>query len=337
MILVMRCSTLLPFIVGPVALLGCDRLTDLASADAPPASPVEASTPKAEPAPKAKSADPAVADETAKPPVPAAVNDVPWKSVMRVSEQQGVSVIDTTNVVGGDKTLTALAIECDDCDGVANVLNPKTPLFPAAHAIGDPWVVVGAGGVVIKKTRAFGATVGAWEPGFLIALDDAGAAPSNGIAFPADVAPNPKAKLVAAKALPESSPVATKLLGIVWTAAGEILPSAAEYQGSGPGGEVFALRAPTGERHIVELEVSDDDGAPDFCALALVGSADSIHWLHKPSSAGDRTTVASLVDLDGDGVDEVLWYTSDHDGFYRYFMSWDGDTPRQTKIGSDNR
>ena len=333
---VMRCSTLLPFFVGPVALLGCDRLTDLASGDDPAASPVEASASKAKPAPKTKPAEEAVVDETPKPPAPAVFKDVPWKSVVRVSDQQGVSVIDTTNIVGGDKTLTALAIQCDSCDGVARVLDPKTPLFPAAHAIGDSWVVVGEGGVVIKKVRAFGATVGTWEPAFLIALDDAGASPISGIAFPADVAPNPKAKLVAAKALPESSPVSTKLLGIVWTAAGKILPPSAEYQAWDKDGEVFALRASTGERHLVELEAFDDDGVPDFSALALVVPGESIHWVHKPNFAGGRISVAFLVDLDGDGVDEVLWYSSDHDGFYRYIMAWDGDTPRQTKIGSDN-
>jgi hypothetical protein len=260
-----------------------------------------------------------------------------WANVDAIS---GRSTIDHIDLPDRERIM-ALAVAHEDPDGVRERL-PATAKLPAGFAVGDEWVVATAAGERRGKAVAFGAVAGASEARFIVVIDVAG----TGLAARASAWTGPIPTLREPKLIDLVKDEAGKELlrrlapAIVAAAKPDVQtalegkPIAAEHL------KVVEGRFPNGFTHLVSLtrpvaeeEEFDDDHVG---GLLLADATGRIEAIVGPGMTWESCEVQSLVDLEGDAIDEVVYDSNYFEGSYRLVMTWDAaGKPVQRTLDGD--
>jgi hypothetical protein len=276
----------------------------------------------------------AVADPDAKAKAGVELSALYWAEAV-----EGKSSIDLIDLGEGEEVM-ALAEAHEHPDGISATL-PATAELPAGFAVGDEWVVATATGERHGKAVAFGAMGGASEVHFIVVLDTA----AEGLAARAGAWKGPIPTLRDAKPVVMTKGSGKALLGSIEAgilaaadpdakAALSRKPIAAKHLTAVEG------RFPGGFTHLVAmarpLAPENDIGSEHVAALLLVDATGRVEAIDAPHLSIDRAEVAHLVDLEGDGVDEVIYDSSYYEGSYRLLLTWDaaGKAVRRT-LGGD--
>lgn len=258
-----------------------------------------------------------------------------------------VDITDAKAGTGKDDDLWKLMEECDECNGHDKLLDPKDERLPAEYKVGDKWIVVDGNGPHVGTVKGFGIEGGASEGHFYVLLIDfPGGKFPGGLSFPGETPPNPKAKLVEG---PKKLPMGAKTKPIV-KAIGTALETGLDAAGKKALKEhpltdkavsLYAPKMPGNATHIaaVSIDVPDPDGDEDMggyiAGLFLVRDDGTIEVLSGPSHGIDTVAVTHLVDLDGDGFEEIAYTESYYEGEYSYLVHWNGTKPTTRALGGD--
>ena len=84
-------------------------------------------------------------------------------------------------------------------------------------------------------------------------------------------------------------------------------------------------------------EDEDDEHNLNYLSALLLGDTEGkisgeVYW---PDERLDRFSIGYLVDVDGDGVDEVLFSSSYYEGSYEHLLEWNDDRPTTTTLAGD--
>lgn len=238
----------------------------------------------------------------------------------------GRTTIDVIGMPDGE-AIMKLADAHGQPDGITAAFPPSATL-PSGFAMGDEWVVATTTGEVRSKAAAFGAYGGASETHFIVVLDAAatglaakagawsGPIPSMRQAKPIDTAKGP------GKALFESIKVG--MAAAAEPAAKKALarkPIAAKHA------SVIEGRFPNGFTHLVALvrplAKAEEIGSEHVAGLFLADATGRVEAIFAPAMTINHHDFLYLVDLEGDGVDEVVYDDSYYEGSYTVLMTWD--------------
>lgn len=288
----------------------------IADAKTPDATPPEA-------APPAPAVEPAVAADAK--PAPDAVTPGQgfyWATVAKGTKKTSIDVIDTSG-----EEVAALEQASEGGDGIERALS-ATAKLPAGFALGDPWAVATTAGAKRGKATAFGAYTGASEAHFIVVIDVA----AEGLAARPGTWPGKVPKLIKAKRVDTSSGPGLQLVeAILAPIAAAAEPPARRALGRKPLAAkhltVFEGRFPGGFTHLVALvrplARKDDVGADHVGGLLLADATGKVQSVVRPKLTIDSAEVLYLLDLEDDGIDEVIYDSSYYEGSYRYLLSWD--------------
>jgi len=211
--------------------------------------------------------------------------------------------------------------------------------IPKGWKVGDTWTLLTRSGTVTRKAKGFSITIPAG---------------SGTYHFDVELGPAPKGEKGPAIAVrgsgmaptitkPEAVPLATlgegALAKIRKAAHGKAEPAQNETLRAHPPKEknvrVFAGRFPGGRTHVIFVSIVDDemDFTP-FSAL-LFARADGTIERTKASDAIGEMRAWAIVDLDGDGVDEIVYEDEYHEGWYLDMLYWNGDRPKTRTLTGD--
>ena len=98
--------------------------------------------------------------------------------------------------------------------------------------------------------------------------------------------------------------------------------------------EMVARIGPVDGRVEVTLDIVPDDDDPPLSAFLFVRSDGSAEAFVIPDVLG-TVELLGLLDVDGDGRDEVFYEDGYHEGWYLMMLQWDGDTPRARTLTGD--
>lgn len=81
----------------------------------------------------------------------------------------------------------------------------------------------------------------------------------------------------------------------------------------------------------------EDEPTLNYLSALLLGDAEGkisgeVYW---PDERLDHFSIGYLVDVDGDGVDEVLYNSSYYEGSYEHLLEWDDGRPTTTTLAGD--
>ncbi len=98
-------------------------------------------------------------------------------------------------------------------------------------------------------------------------------------------------------------------------------------------------RFPGGATALVTVDVpelSEADGTEHFTALFLADAAGNlVRWIYKPEVRIEFHPIYWLVDVDGDGLDEVLFGMEYYEGDYLYLLRWKDGAPVTAEIAGE--
>ncbi|HWB76306.1 MAG TPA: hypothetical protein VG755_15150 [Nannocystaceae bacterium] len=337
----------------------------LVAACTPASTPVEVEPAKSEPTPVEPSAAPAVADVPIATPTPAPIvapeptqpsvfasasfpKNVHAALVNTWSDHAwSVDIVDTQLVEG-----SALAKAIDEL-AAAHEASPEAEDgyfehadLPAGHLaipkgwkVGDTWTLLTRNGTLTRKAKGFSITIPAGsgtyhfdvklgiapkgEKGPAIAVRGSGMAPTI--------------------AKPEALPLATlgegALAKIRKAARGKAEPEQNETLRTHPpkakNVRVFAGRFPGGRTHAIFVSIVDDElELTPFSAL-LFARADGTIERVKASDAIGEMRAWAIVDLDGDGLDEIVYEDEYHEGWYLDLLYWQHEQPKTRTLTGD--
>lgn len=224
-----------------------------------------------------------------------------------------------------------------------NILETKAgkALIPAGFAVGDPWTLVTPKGAEHRTAKGFRAVL---------------MAGSDTLHFYVRLGKAPEGTDKPAVALRGHLPTETKLA----------VPKSVEPIALGPdvldaivsayakASEEPVVRTIMKERPIQQADVSlvpgrfpgnrthaaflladvDGDDDPPLSAFLFVRSDGSAEKFVIPDVLG-TVELLGLLDVDGDGRDEVFYEDGYHEGWYLMMLQWDGDTPRARTLTGD--
>ncbi len=225
-------------------------------------------------------------------------------------------------VQAGDMTLAELAAFPDDAtDGQ---LKPDDARIPARFAAGSKFVVVSESGrtnATLDHVYLYSGGDGL-KVGFVLKPESAITGERGILAFPAASAPA-DAKVRLPESVDASDPVFTTLLanaGAAATAAGGPAPKAGELNVRratlhGEGRLLFSFRAFGDQKpeDVIADEIMSGFGIADAKGTIL-------DWIEPAQSRLDMFDVQLLLDLEGDGVDEVIYQSAYYEGAYQLLL-----------------
>ncbi len=271
-------------------------------------------------------ADPAVAIAGSAPPAAGTAGaGLYWAEVARDAPR---TLIDVNDASG--EALTKLVAESETAERIENTL-PSNAELPPGFAVGDPWAVATTTGAKHGKAVAFNAYGGSMEHHFIVMIDTI----ADGLAARSGTWPGPVPTLSAARRVDTSNSPGLELVEritapIVATAK----PSARRALGRKPMASkhlaVIEGRFPRGFTYLVALVrplVREQDFGNDATrhvgGLLLADATGKVEAIIPPELTIDITEVLYLVDLEGDGIDEVVYDSTYYEGGYRMLMTWD--------------
>jgi hypothetical protein len=100
--------------------------------------------------------------------------------------------------------------------------------------------------------------------------------------------------------------------------------------------EVLAGRFPGGRTHAIFVRIEADAGSDDGDISELLFAHDdgSIEQ-HSISPVAGTFTPFAIIDLDGDGLDEIVYEDAYHEGWYFQLLWWKGDKPKVRTLTGD--
>lgn len=294
----------------------------------------------------AKSAEPGAAGEPAK-----AVGSVPSAVFAAVVNRKRWSV-DMTEFEGMDvaalEKKLSHALETRGEDAARRELKEGDPLMPAGFAVGDPWTLVTRKGAEHRTAESFAARVmgGSGKLHLYVRLGAVtGKQKGPAIAVRGHLpltttltVPEPLAasaidsglrkrihKAVSkpvARALKDETPELRKAVQAIPIRAKDVKA----YPGRFPGDRTHVLFVQTGP-------ASEDFG------IAISGvsfmKADGSVEHHRLADELGWVSLLGLLDVDGDGLDEVFYEDQYHEGWSLVMLHWDGDVPRSRVLTGD--
>lgn len=273
----------------------------------------------------AKAADPKP-DPVIEPAAPVkpgvAVSALHWASA---SGEGGRTTIDITDVKDLEG-LMKLADEHGQPDGIGATF-PATAKLPPGFATGDEWVIATTTGEKRGKAVGYGAYGGASEAHFIVVLDTpatgltakasdwVGPIPSLRETRPIDMATGPGKALfgrIKAPMAKAAEPAARAALGRK--------PIKAEHV------SVIEGRFPNGFTHLVALTrplaPAEEIGSDHVGGLLLADATGRVEAIVPPTMTINSDSFLFLVDLEGDGIDEVIYDDSYYEGSYTLLLTW---------------
>lgn len=307
-------------------------------------------------------ADPAAAEPVAavdpEPPVPAPAVSVPVAGgavpavVFAATARSKRWSVDMTDFTGMDvaalERALSTALETKGEDAARRVLKEGDPLLPAGFAVGDPWSIVTPKGAEHHTAAGFEAQVmgGSGQLHLYVRL---GAAParrkSPALALRGHVplgttlaVPEPLAKTEVTRGMRGridealARPVARELTEE--TEELRTLVKAIPIRASDV--KAYPGRFPGGRTHVVFVQTGP---ASADTGIAISGvltrrADESVEFVHLAGVWGS-VTLLGLLDVDGDGIDEVFFEDRYHEGWSLEMIGWDGETPRRRTLSGD--
>lgn len=253
----------------------------------------------------------------------------------------------TVDIIDLDPETMAAAIAAgdgvDDGDDEPDLLAADSPAIPRGWRAGDTWSLVTRDGVLRRSVRGFMVSGGASESHFEVVLADAktpatlpvlairGRDVPEGLRFTKP----PKRDV----ALLGDDPVAAVRAAIVGAVDAETRPlferarigtrHLAVHDGRFPGGrtQVVVLDAP--------LPRTDPEAELSRASALLVRHEDGA--LEFVTRAGVDGTIAlrAILDVDGDGIDEVFYEDAYYEGSYEAVLEWRDGAPKTRLLAGD--
>lgn len=284
--------------------------------------------------------------------LPAAGDDAVPAVVFAATARSKRWSVDMTDFTGMDvaalERKLSKALETKGEDAARRVLEEGDPLLPAGLAVGDPWTIVTPKGAEHHTAEGFKALVMGGS-GTLHLYVSLGAAParhkSPAIALRGHLplgttlaVPEPLAKSEVTKGMRGridkalARPVARELkeeteeLRTLVKAIPIRATDVKAYPGRFPGGRTHVVFVQTGP-------ASADTGIAISGVLTLEAD-ESVEFVHLASVWGS-VSLLGLLDVDGDGIDEVFFEDRYHEGWSLEMIQWDGEKPRRRTLTGD--
>jgi hypothetical protein len=232
----------------------------------------------------------------------------------------------------------------DDAKQPPNLLETKAgkALVPAGFAVGDPWTLVTPRGAEHRTAKGFRAMLmeGSGQLHFYVRLGKA---------------PKRIGELEPVVALRGHLPTTTKLvvptaeapieLGadvldrLVAALAPKLEPEARAVMKAKPieqsDVKLYPGRFPGKRTHAAFVMANaDSDEHPPISALLFTKADGSVEVAVVPDVLG-TVELVGLLDVDGDGFDEVFYEDGYHEGWYAMMLQWDGETPARRILTGD--
>jgi hypothetical protein len=332
-----------------------------------PAEPAPAAEPEpaAEPAPAAvpPTKVEAPAEPAAVPPEPApsvpplavrlpAVDDRKAPAIVFAAlPQYGQWSVDIVDFAGMDvealeKRLLAGMESAQDDGPVA--LDPRDRTFPAGLAVGDPWTLVTPKGAEHWTAKAFeGAVMGG--SGQLHLYVHLGEPPKRAkgprLAFRGHL--DPATKLVVPKGIAPAKLAAGTLERIVKALepgiarefeeeSDELRAIAAAIAIEESHVKLYPGRFPGGRSHVgfVQTDPAQED-TPLVVSGVILAKPDGSVTLFELAGVWGTVELLGLLDVDGDGVDEVFYEDEYHEGWSLEMIQWEGGEPKRRTVTGD--
>ena len=259
-----------------------------------------------------------------------------------------VDIVDTELVEGSelDHAIDALAAAQQSGTSGGDESYFEHAELPAGHVaipkgwkVGDTWTLLTPAGTVRRKVKGFAITIPGGSGTYHFEVD-LGAAPK-GAKGPAIATRG--SGLAPTLVKPEAVPLATlgegALAKIRAALPGKAEPEQNETLRAHPPKEknvrVFAGRFPGGRTHAIFVSIVDDemDFTP-FSALLFARGDGTIERVKASDAIGEMRAWA-IVDLDGDGVDEIVYEDEYHEGWYLDLLYWKGERPKTRTLTGD--
>lgn len=239
-----------------------------------------------------------------------------------------------------DKRLAELA-EKEEEEFVASFA-PGDPALPVGFSHGDPWTLITREGIEKRTAKGFDATVsggsgtlhfnvdlGPSRPGakdWALALRGH-AATSARLVVPAPIAPAALAPGTLSRVVEALEPKLDDEL--------RVLARKAKYAEKHV--KLYPGRFPGGRSHVVFVAAEtklEDDETVEISGVLFARPGGAVEHFAVASVWG-RATFYALVDIDGDGLDEVLWEDQYHEGWYLELIYWKDGKPEQRTLMGD--
>lgn len=272
---------------------------------------------------------------------PGAVTDASvfyWAEAAKGAARTSIDVTDTPG-----EEVAKLVKANEEAGGVEGTL-PPTAKLPPGFAIGDRWAVATTAGAKRGKAVAFAAEIGASESHFTVMIDTV----ADGLAARSGDWPGPIPTLSAARRVDTSNGPGLELaLQIKAPIVATAEPAARRALGRKPIAPrhlaVFAGRFPRGFTHLVALvrplareEDVGTDATDHVGGLLLADATGKVETVIPTKMTIDSAEVLYLVDLEGDGIDEVIYDSTYYEGSYRMLLTWDAASkPVLRTLGGD--
>jgi hypothetical protein len=212
-------------------------------------------------------------------------------------------------------------------------------LIPPGFAVGDPWTLVTADGAEHRTAKGLRARVaeGSGQLHFYVdlgkPLEDSG---GPAVAF--------RGHLPTTTKLTVPTPTTAIALGpdvldeLVGELAAKLDPEARELLRGNPieqsHVELYPGRFPGERTHAAFIMTDENEDDPPLSAFLLVKAKGSAEIAAIPDVLG-TVKLMGLLDVDGDGFDEVFYEDAYHEGWYLMMLQWEGGEPRKRVLTGD--
>jgi hypothetical protein len=215
-------------------------------------------------------------------------------------------------------------------------------LIPAGFAVGDPWTLVTAGGAEHHDAKGFDGVImdGSGEMHFYVQL---GEAPKD-VERPAIAVRGhlpDTTRLAVPKAVAPSAVGPDVLAAVVSEISASLEPEMRDVLDKDPiepsEVQLYPGRFPGKRTHVAFVDSGKDESEiPPVGSLLLVGEGGKVETLiaADPSVFG-YVRLLGLLDVDGDGIDEVFFEDGYHEGWYVQMLQWSGEAPVVRQLTGD--
>lgn len=287
----------------------------------------------------AKTAEPALAGSAAAVVFAAVVRRKRWSVDM--TEFEGI------DVAALEKELTR-ALETKGEDAARRELKDGDPRLPAGFGVGDPWTLVTRKGAEHRTAESFAAQLmgGSGKLHLYVRLGAVtGKLKGPALALRGHLpltttlaVPEPLAKSAIDSGLRKridkalAKPVARELKEEPdeFRRLVQAIPIRAKDVKAYPG------RFPGDRTHVVFLQTgpaAEDNGTAISAVLLM--KADGTVEHHRLAGVWGSVSLLGLLDVDGDGLDEVFYEDAYHEGWSLEMLHWEGDEPRSRTLSGD--
>lgn len=238
---------------------------------------------------------------------------------------------------GVDVTAMNKRLEKVDPGGEIVFKKPRDPALPAGFAVDDPWTLITRDGAEPRKASAYAASTSeasatlhftfhlgpaaAKAEGHALALRGHHARPLKLLVPPAEKLPDGMLKRVVKELTPHFEPELREALQAIKFKDGDL--------------KLYPGRFPGGRSHVGFLAAlpGDDEDRPPASGVVFTYPDGRAEYFDVAGVMG-VVELLGIVDLNGDGTDEVAYDDSYHEGWYVELLHWtDGRPVRHTLTG----